>query len=62
MGACENCHRKKILELTCTMCKCHFCPGCIQLELHDCKNISDKIQKDLEILSSKNVRVESKKI
>jgi hypothetical protein len=37
--------------MTCTK---EFCTGCIQLEVHSCEMMMDKIKKDLEILEKKN--------
>jgi hypothetical protein len=58
---CDKCSRKRI-TVECAWCKNQYCTGCIQLELHGCSNIKDKIEKDKKILEERNVQIVSKKI
>jgi hypothetical protein len=50
---CGKCFKKGI-TIQCMTCTKEFCTGCIQLEVHSCEMMMDKIKKDLEILEKKN--------
>jgi hypothetical protein len=58
---CDHCKRKRI-TIECSWCKNQYCSGCIQLEIHMCKNIHLKIEKEKKIIEEKNVQIVSKKI
>jgi hypothetical protein len=62
MNKCEWCRRKKGVVLKCSSCESMYCPGCIQLEEHKCKNIHKKIESELLVLEKRNVKIESKKV
>ena len=53
-------HKSKIL--TCPECKECFCTRCIQLEVHNCPGLTDKIKSSKELLAQKLVKVEAPKI
>lgn len=62
MTKCQKCLRKKGFALNCSECKGVFCTGCIQLELHECPGLVQKVKKDLMILEVKNQKVTAQKV
>lgn len=61
MDKCSWCKRKSI-GINCMWCSSTFCPKCIQLEIHECKKISDKIENERKIIQSKNKVICSEKL
>lgn len=59
---CGFCKRKFGVTVRCVYCEVDYCTGCIQLEVHSCKNIHKKIEKDLKILEDKNTKISTPKI
>ena len=62
MTKCHKCLRRKGFTLNCSECPGVFCTGCIQLELHECAGLHQKIQKDLRALELKNQKVTAQKV
>ena len=58
---CEKC-RKKGIHINCNHCKGNYCSSCIQLEIHKCKGIQSKIDKDLAVLEKTLEFVKEKQI
>ena len=59
---CPSCQRNKGIQLTCRDCTGKFCTGCIQLEVHNCPKLSQRIETEQTILEKKLVKVEGLKI
>ena len=38
---CKNCCKKFCVLLDCKSCDCSYCTRCIDMSIHDCKNIDD---------------------
>lgn len=53
-------HKMKILK--CNECNGMFCPSCIQLEIHKCSFLDNKIKTEREILEKNLVKVVALKI
>jgi len=49
---CNKC-RKKGVYIQCMACKGSFCTGCIQLEVHSCDMMQEKIKNDLQNLEKR---------
>ena len=57
---CQHCKRVSILK--CKYCQFDFCSGCIQLEVHGCKNLQDKVDELVDTLKSKLQPIKAAKI
>ena len=57
---CQHCKRVSILK--CKYCHFDFCSGCIQLEIHGCTNLQDKVDELTSVLKSKLPTVKASKI
>jgi hypothetical protein len=53
-------HKQKILK--CRECECMCCTRCIQLEVHQCPKLNERIRVDKDNLAKKLVKVEAKKV
>lgn len=58
---CQNCKRKGIC-IQCSCCKDNFCTACIQLEVHQCKELKVKIDKDLKRLEQSTPCIQATKL
>lgn len=65
MPRCPKCARKITLtnSLKCKWCSCEFCIGCISLEAHNCKSVSECKMNALDNLNNNllNGKTEDKK-
>lgn len=53
-------HKNKILK--CKQCETMCCSQCIQLEVHKCPKIGDRIQEQQDYLAKKLIKVVAPKI
>lgn len=49
---CYKC-KKKGLPIPCSYCNHGYCSGCIQLEIHKCEGLADKIENEKTNLEKK---------
>lgn len=54
---CDFCNKKTSVPHKCNYCPGSYCPGCTQLEIHYCKGIETKQQKEISYLKGKLVQV-----
>ena len=53
MTKCRKCSKKGCLTLECKYCGLKFCPGCLQIEVHQCEHGDKCISQKYEELKSK---------
>jgi len=52
MSKCKHCYKKMgITGITCKYCNLYLCSKCVQLEIHQCRNIQDNIKKSIDALN-----------
>lgn len=54
---CDFCRKKTSVPHKCNYCVGSYCPSCTQLEIHCCKGLETKQQKELNNLKEKLVHV-----
>jgi len=61
LGAAPKCvHKNRFLK--CRECYGNYCAGCIQLEVHNCSKMDERIKIEKDNLSKKLVKVVAPKI
>ena len=62
IGKCTKCAKRQKLVMPCTSCTNKFCSTCIQLEVHECPEMTNRKMIEREKLTKQNPVVIAPKV